>query len=91
MSISAVNLDIKSNYQYFQRYPETDISIAADAEATLPYLIEACRRCYGRSPARDGGAGQETRRRPRAGHGAGPHRCHLCMGCVSDQPRAPVG
>ncbi len=44
ISISAANLDIKSNYQYFQRYPETDISIAADAEATLPYLIEACRR-----------------------------------------------
>jgi acetolactate synthase-1/2/3 large subunit len=44
ISISAANLDIKSNYQYFQRYPETDISIAADAEATLPYLIEACKR-----------------------------------------------
>src|SRR6204780_2903575 len=44
VSISAANLDIKSNYQYFQRYPETDISIAADAEATLPYLIEACKR-----------------------------------------------
>jgi thiamine pyrophosphate-dependent acetolactate synthase large subunit-like protein len=26
ISISAANLDIKSNYQYFQRYPETDIS-----------------------------------------------------------------
>ena len=44
VAISAANLDIKSNYQYFQRYPETDISIAADAEATLPYLIEACKR-----------------------------------------------
>jgi len=44
VAISAMNLDIKSNYQYFQRYPETDISIAADAEATLPYLIEACKR-----------------------------------------------
>jgi len=44
VSISAAILDIKSNYQYFQRYPETDISIAADAEATLPYLIEACKR-----------------------------------------------
>jgi acetolactate synthase I/II/III large subunit len=44
VSITAANLDIKSNYQYFQRYPETDISIAADAEATLPYLIEACKR-----------------------------------------------
>ncbi|HEX4274646.1 MAG TPA: thiamine pyrophosphate-binding protein [Bryobacteraceae bacterium] len=44
VNISAVNLDIKSNYQFFQRYPETDVSIAADAEATLPYLIEACKR-----------------------------------------------
>ncbi len=44
VSISANNLDVKSNYQTFQRYPETDISIAADAEATLPYLIEACKR-----------------------------------------------
>src|SRR5580658_8266226 len=30
VSISANNLDVKSNYQTFQRYPETDISIAAD-------------------------------------------------------------
>ncbi len=43
-AISASDLDIKSNYQYFQRYPEVDIAIAADAEATLPYLIEACKR-----------------------------------------------
>jgi acetolactate synthase-1/2/3 large subunit len=35
---------LKSNYQDFQRYPEVDIAIAADAEATLPYLIEACKR-----------------------------------------------
>src|SRR5258708_16604203 len=39
VTISATDLNIKSNYQYFQRYPEVDISIAADAEATLPYLI----------------------------------------------------
>jgi acetolactate synthase I/II/III large subunit len=44
VSISAANLNIKGNYQSFQRYPEVDISIAADAEATLPYLIEACKR-----------------------------------------------
>jgi acetolactate synthase I/II/III large subunit len=43
VSISALELGMKSNYQYFQRYPETDISIVADAEATLPYLIEACK------------------------------------------------
>jgi len=44
VSIAASDLDIKSNYQYFERYPEADISVAADAEATLPYLIEACKR-----------------------------------------------
>ena len=43
VSISALELGMKSNYQYFQRYPETDISITADAEATLPYLIEQCK------------------------------------------------
>src|SRR6266853_5699977 len=31
VAVSAGDLNIKSNYQYFQRYPETDISIAADA------------------------------------------------------------
>jgi len=44
VSISAGDLFLKSNYQDFQRYPEVDIAIAADAEATLPYLIEACKR-----------------------------------------------
>jgi len=44
VAISASDLDIKSNYQYFERYPEVDIAVAADAEATLPYLIEACKR-----------------------------------------------
>jgi len=34
----------KSNYQDFGRYAEVDLSIAADAEATLPALIEACKR-----------------------------------------------
>ena len=44
ISISAGELDLRSNYQYFQRNPEVDIAIAADAEATLPYLIEACKK-----------------------------------------------
>jgi len=34
----------KSNYQDFGRYAEVDLSIAADAEATLPALIEACKK-----------------------------------------------
>ncbi len=41
VSITANDLYMKSNYQDFQRYAPVDIAIAADAEATLPSLIEA--------------------------------------------------
>lgn len=44
ISISASDLYIKGNYQDFQRFPEVDIAIAADAEATLPSLTEAVKR-----------------------------------------------
>ena len=44
ISINALDLNTKANYQDFQRYPEVDIAMAADAEATLPALTEACRR-----------------------------------------------
>jgi acetolactate synthase-1/2/3 large subunit len=44
ISIGTRDLYTKSNYQDFQRYPEVDIAIAADVEATLPALIEACKR-----------------------------------------------
>jgi acetolactate synthase I/II/III large subunit len=44
ISITALDLNTKGNYQDFQRYPEVDIAMAADAEATLPSLIDACRR-----------------------------------------------
>jgi acetolactate synthase I/II/III large subunit len=44
ISISAGDLYIKPNYQDFERYPEIDIAMAADAEATLPALTEAVRR-----------------------------------------------
>ncbi|HEV2198559.1 MAG TPA: thiamine pyrophosphate-binding protein [Bryobacteraceae bacterium] len=44
INISSGDLFQKSNYQNFQRYTEADLSIAADAEATLPYLIEACQK-----------------------------------------------
>ena len=43
-SITAGDLYLKSNYQDFQRYPEVDLAIAADAEATLPSLIETVKR-----------------------------------------------
>ena len=44
ISITANDLFTKGNYQDFQRYPEVDVAMAADAQATLPALTEACRR-----------------------------------------------
>jgi thiamine pyrophosphate-dependent acetolactate synthase large subunit-like protein len=44
INITAGNLYDKSNYQDAQRYPELDIAMGADAEATLPALIEAVKR-----------------------------------------------
>jgi acetolactate synthase-1/2/3 large subunit len=41
ISITASDLYMKSNYQDFQRYTEVDLAMAADAETTLPSLIEA--------------------------------------------------
>jgi acetolactate synthase-1/2/3 large subunit len=43
-TINASELITKSNYQEFGRYVEADLAIAADTEATLPSLIEACRK-----------------------------------------------
>lgn len=44
ISITALDLYIRSNYQDFHRFPEVDLAIAADAEATLPSLIEAVKK-----------------------------------------------
>ena len=44
ISITAQDLYTKANYQDFQRFPEVDVAMAADAEATLPALIEAVKR-----------------------------------------------
>ncbi len=44
IAISATDLNTKSNYQDFQRFPDLDLSMAADSEATLPALTEACKR-----------------------------------------------
>ena len=44
ITITATDLYMKSNYQDFQRYTEVDLAMAADAEATLPSLIEAVKR-----------------------------------------------
>ena len=44
ISITTLDLFVKSNFQDFQRYPEVDVAMAADAEATMPALTEACRK-----------------------------------------------
>jgi acetolactate synthase I/II/III large subunit len=44
IAISTRDLAIKANYQDFQRFPDLDLSIAGDAEATLPSLVEAVKR-----------------------------------------------
>jgi acetolactate synthase-1/2/3 large subunit len=44
INISAADLLIHANYQDFERFAETDLSITGDAEATMPYLIEAVQR-----------------------------------------------
>jgi thiamine pyrophosphate-dependent acetolactate synthase large subunit-like protein len=45
ITISSVELMPKGNYQDLQRYPSgVDIAMAADAEATLPMLIEEVKR-----------------------------------------------
>ncbi|MEQ1948775.1 MAG: thiamine pyrophosphate-dependent enzyme [Bryobacteraceae bacterium] len=44
ITVSAIELNHKSNYQDFGRYIEADLSITGDAEATLPALIEACKK-----------------------------------------------
>lgn len=44
ISISTHDLLVHSNYQDFQRYVDADINITADAQTTLPFLIEAVQR-----------------------------------------------
>jgi len=44
ISISSIDLFMKSNYQDFERFTPVDLAIAADAEATLPALVEEVRR-----------------------------------------------
>jgi acetolactate synthase I/II/III large subunit len=44
INISSLELFIKSNLQDFQHLPDADLVIAADAEATLPLLVEEVKR-----------------------------------------------
>ena len=44
ITITAMDLWAKGNFQDDQRFPNVDLAIAADAEATLPSLIEAVKQ-----------------------------------------------
>ena len=44
VSVGLNDFSVKSNYQNFARYPEADLAIGGDGEATLPFLVEAVKR-----------------------------------------------
>ena len=91
VSISSSDLFYKSNYQNFQRYQDVDLSIPADAEATLPELIEAVKRLLTddrKRPLRRAGRSSKAEQRP--GAGADSHGRILCVGRQPRQHRAAV-
>jgi len=47
ISINSVELNTKANFQDMQRFQVVDVAMAADAEATLPALIEAVKSAIG--------------------------------------------
>ena len=49
ISLTAVDLNFHSNYQDFERYPDADLALEGDAEASLPSLIAACRSLIDKS------------------------------------------
>jgi acetolactate synthase-1/2/3 large subunit len=66
IAIGVGDLFMKSNYQNFQRYYDPDLSIAGDAQATLPSLIEALRRSIARDRRSAIAAREEANRRQHA-------------------------
>ncbi len=68
ISISTHDLLVHSNYQDFQRYAGADLNMTADAQTTLPYLIEAVQR---EAPSSGNSAGEMRGEKLRqAYHGA---------------------
>ena len=91
ISINSVELNTKSNYQDFQRFQSVDVSMAADAEATLPSLIEAVKAAI---PNDRKAAIEKRGEAAKKAHGRGA-RAHPAgggdrLGCEPDQHRAPV-
>ena len=88
-SISSSDLFYKSNYQNFQRYQDVDLSIPADAEATLPALIEAVKRLLTADRKRAMEArGAKLEGGERTGAGSNSHGRIVCLGRQSRQHRA---
>jgi len=52
ITITTGDLYIRANYQDFRRMQEVDLAIAADAEATLPALLESVKRLASRDRLR---------------------------------------
>ena len=104
ITIFAGDLFAKSNYQDFGRYDDVSLSIAADAQATLPMLIDECKQLdHFRAQERHPGARRQARRdasqESRARHPAGRlglgrqpglHRPHFRRAMESDQERRLV-
>src|SRR2546428_3785994 len=82
IAISTRDLGIKANYQEFQRYPELDLAVTGDAEATLPSLVEAAERLL--PPARPR-AVEPPREKRAAADRASPAQA------AGDGPRARAG
>ena len=63
IDIGVKDLFTKSNYQNFQRYNAADLSIAGDAQISLPALTEAVRRQMSRTRRADNAAREQRWRR----------------------------
>ena len=92
ISITAGDLFLHSNYQDFERYPEVDLAMAADAEATLPSLIEAVKRLIDARPQeRFRSTRRETCRGPPGCPGSRALRRRLRLGREPHQHGSPLG
>ena len=70
ISINSVDLLGKANYQDFQRFQVVDVQMAADAQATLPALIEAVRAAIPASRKTRSRSAAKPRARPRPKRGS---------------------
>lgn len=66
ISIGTGDLYIRANYQDFQRFQEVDIGMGADAEATLPALIEAVKSAMSSERRAQNARREEDMRKSRA-------------------------